>query len=84
MLTILLFLLFYYIALYPGGSSADAMDQYGQAISNSYKDWHPVIHTFLFYRLPTFFGDSYDSVIIWQLLIITGILIKTVILRKYF
>lgn len=74
LLTILLFLLFYYIALYPGGSSADAMDQYGQAISNSYKDWHPVIHTFLFYRLPTFFWDSYDSVIIWQLLIITGIL----------
>lgn len=73
-LIILLFCAFYYIALYPGGSSLDTLLQYNQAINNAYEDWHPVIHTLLFYKLPSLIVNSYDFIAIWQLFIISIIL----------
>ncbi|MBQ6570287.1 MAG: hypothetical protein IJL87_08510 [Clostridia bacterium] len=37
---------------WPGPFSQDSLDQYAQAISGSYNNWHPVIHTWLFFSLP--------------------------------
>lgn len=67
-------LLIYFIALYPGGSSPDTESQLAQALTNSYNNWHPVIHTFLFYRIPTLIVTDYTAVVIWQMAIIAIIL----------
>ena len=45
-------LLVYYILCYPGTFSYDPTKQYLEAISNKYTDWHPALHTLLFFTLP--------------------------------
>lgn len=69
-ITIIGFLLIF-ITFFPGGNTPDAIDQLRQAINNTYNDWHPAIHTFLFYRIPTLICDSYMAVVIWQLIILS-------------
>lgn len=39
-------------AYWPGAFSGDSIDQYRQAYSGRYNNWHPVLHTWLFFRLP--------------------------------
>lgn len=36
----------------PGSFQGDCINQVGQALSGTYKDWHPVWHTVLFYTIP--------------------------------
>ena len=45
-------LLIWFIAYAPGGFSPDSISQYEQAITGQFNDWHPVIHTILFFWLP--------------------------------
>lgn len=46
-------LLLWYIAYYPGCFSQDSKEQYEQATNISpYNDWHPVLHTILFFKVP--------------------------------
>lgn len=46
-------LLLWYIAYYPGCFSQDSKEQYEQATNTSpYNDWHPVLHTILFFNIP--------------------------------
>lgn len=47
-----LFFCGYYFCQYPGGSSPDVGNQYSQALSGIYSDWHPVLHTLLFFTIP--------------------------------
>lgn len=66
----LLVLFCYYIAYYPGAFSPDSMDQYGQAISNQYNDWHPVLHTLIAFKLPlTISGGWIGSIVLFQILL---------------
>lgn len=37
----------YLIAYFPGFMSTDSIDQWNQAVTSNYNDWHPVIHTLL-------------------------------------
>ena len=61
--------LFRYIAYYPGGFSYDVLNQLGQAISNSYEDWHPVIHTLLVIKLPLILtGKWIGSIVLFQII----------------
>lgn len=57
------------IAYWPGGFSPDSIDQYNQAITGRYLDWHPTLHTWLFFRLPLFlFHGSAAAIITVQLI----------------
>ena len=43
----------YYAAYYPGGVIIDSFNQWYQVQNGTYVDWHPVIHTLLFMKLPS-------------------------------
>lgn len=73
-LVILSVLLLYFLALYPGGASPDTKSQWNQAIHNSYSDWHPVLHTFFFYKIPSLFVKNYIASILFQILFVSIIL----------
>ena len=47
-----LFFCGYFLCQYPGGSSPDVVSQYSQALSGTYNNWHPALHTLLFFTLP--------------------------------
>lgn len=56
------------------GTSSDIQDQYNQAVTGEYNNWHPVAHTFLFYKLPiVIFGESINSVMLFQYLFMAGV-----------
>lgn len=40
------------MAYWPGSFFPDSISQYEQSISGTYNDWHPAIHTWLFFTLP--------------------------------
>ena len=39
-------------AFWPGSYSYDSINQYAQVIDGNYNNWHPVLHTWLFFWLP--------------------------------
>ena len=52
-----------YFLDYPAKSSVDVSNQYGQALSGEYNNWHPVVHTFIFYKVPMMiFGNDLNNV----------------------
>lgn len=62
-------LLFYFIAYYPGSFSDDSINQYEQAESNRYSDWHPAIHTLLAFKLPLVLSAGRaDSIVLFQII----------------
>lgn len=65
----LLVLLLHYFAYYPGSFALDTVDQYREAITNSYMDWHPVIHTLLVIKLPLLLtGGWIGSIVLFQVM----------------
>ena len=61
-------LLVWWAAFFPGCFSEDSINQLTQALSGSYVDWHPTIHTVLVYRLPlALTGGAVWSIILFQL-----------------
>lgn len=54
-------------AEWPGGVSYDASNQWRQALSGEYNNWHPVFHT-LMIRLVTRFTKNYTLLIILQII----------------
>ena len=62
--------LFKYVVYWPGAFVSDSFDQYGQAITGNYENWHPVIHTLLFFRLPLFLGGGWNgSIVLFQIIL---------------
>lgn len=60
----------WFTAYSPGGFSSDSISQYEQALSNNYSDWHPVIHTLLFFKIPMLlFNNSAPAIIICQIIL---------------
>ncbi|MBQ5837617.1 MAG: hypothetical protein IIW39_02985 [Clostridia bacterium] len=53
--------------IYPGSFSPDSIEQYKQTQLNEYNDWHPVLHTWLFFGLPNIFSDSPALLVTLQL-----------------
>lgn len=53
--------------LWPGSFSPDSIEQYTQSLTGEYNDWHPVLHTWLFFSVPMMFSDSPAVIIIFQL-----------------
>ncbi len=54
-------------AFYPGSFSPDSIEQYEQVLSGEYNDWHPVLHTWLFFGLPHIFSQSPALIVTLQL-----------------
>ncbi len=77
-------LLLYYIAYYPGSFSGDIINQYEQALSGVYYDWHPALHTFLFYTVPLRLFGNFGAVILMQIIyfsLAVGYLMRTLARR---
>lgn len=55
-------------ALYPGSFSPDSIEQYKQTQTGEFNDWHPVLHTWLFFGLPNIFSDSPSLIVTFQLI----------------
>ena len=55
-------------ALYPGSFSPDSFEQYKQAFSGEYNDWHPALHTWLFFSFPMLFSESPAVIVCFQLI----------------
>lgn len=51
----------YYIAYFPGGFGADCRFQLDQVLTGKYNDWHPAIHTLLFYTVLCRLGRCLDD-----------------------
>lgn len=64
-----LFFEMYLAGQYPGGMSPDTITQYSQGIGEAtYNDWHPVLHTLLFFTLPLKTGYRLGFVVFMQLI----------------
>ena len=76
----------YFLACYPGGYSADSLNQYMQAIENQYNDWHPVLHTLLAFELPLTLTNGWiGSVVLVQSLCFCAVIGYTCqVIRKHF
>lgn len=57
------------LAFYPGGISDDTLNQFEQAMGlRPYSNWHPALHTFLFFTLPLNAGPYIGLVVFYQVL----------------
>lgn len=57
-----------YVSVYPGGFVADNIYQYTQMINNSYNDWHPALHTFIFFTIPYKLTGNIGSIVFMQVI----------------
>ena len=67
--------LIYFFAAHPGGFTNDTLNQYNQSLNNQYNDWHPVIHTLIFFKIPMLLTNNYiSSMTLFQIIICSLIL----------
>lgn len=74
----------YYYAFFPGGFFGDCNTQLYQAVAGGYTDWHPFMHTFLFFMLPMRIFGAEEMIVFLQLLYFSlsfAYLVMTI--RKY-
>ena len=89
-LIIYLILIFLFIALsilanYPATTSYDIINQYNQALTNKYSDWHPLFHTLIFFKMPTLIYKGYISCSVFQGIFVGLVLVYfSKFCRKYF
>ncbi|MBR0220756.1 MAG: hypothetical protein IJQ63_03200 [Synergistaceae bacterium] len=65
-----IYFLIYYVVYYPGCFSPDSLNQIQEALTNKYIDWHPTLHTLLFFKLPlTLTGECLGSMVLMQIIL---------------
>jgi len=65
----------YYLAFYPGGFSPDSINQYSQAVTGQYNDWHPVFQTLFAFTLPlSLTGGWVGSIALFQTICLSAVL----------
>ena len=57
-----------YLSVFPGGFVIDSINQYTQALKGEYNDWHPALHTFLFFTIPYKLTGQIGSIVFMQIL----------------
>ena len=57
----------WYMAYYPGSFSLDSLSQYGQVMEEEYNDWHPVLHTLVFFALPIRITGEVSAIVLFQM-----------------
>ncbi len=66
-----------------GKITPDVQNQFDQAISGEYNNWHPTAHTFLFFKAPmAILGEDLKSVMIWQSMFVS--LIVTYLIYSFY
>lgn len=76
-----LVMMIWFKAYYPGSFSPDSIEQYEQAISGKYNDWHPVLQTLVTFTLPLKVFGTPASIIFTQIIcfsLISGYLSLTI------
>lgn len=63
------YLLLWLIAYYPGGFSTDCISQLNQALTGNYNNWHPVLHTWLFFWIPWQLFHTPAGIILYQIIL---------------
>lgn len=77
-------LIIWFLAFKPGCFSADSISQYRQALTGEYNDWHPTIHTLLFFTVPISIFHNVAAIVIIQLLLFAIVLsYSATIIYKY-
>lgn len=61
------YLLLWLVAFFPGGFSADSIFQYRQALEGTYNNWHPVLHTWLFFTIPNMLFHQPAGSVLFQI-----------------
>lgn len=79
----LLVFLFWFLAYYPGAYSPDSINQYKQAATGRYNDWHPVLHTLLIFTLPLKLTGANASIVFFQIAYFSLVLgiVSTIVYR---
>lgn len=67
-LIVFLIMMIWFWAALPGSFSVDSINQYTQAYTGRYVDWHPVWHTFVFFTLPLKIFGTASSIVFLQIL----------------
>lgn len=73
--------LFWFVAYFPGAFSPDSINQYGQAVSGRYNDWHPALHTLFAFTLPLKLTGINASIVFFQIVcfaLVLGVVATTV------
>lgn len=73
-IVVILVMMIWLLAYFPGSFSPDSIRQYGQAIGGTYDDWHPVWHTLVFFTFPLKLFGTPASIIIMQIVYFSLIL----------
>ena len=63
-----------FLAYYPGYATPDSLNQWKQVQTGIYSDWHPLIQTLFFMKLPSLFYNNIVSCTIFQMIFIFSIL----------
>ena len=78
-------IMFFMIFAFGAITSIDSLNQLKQVQTNSYSNWHPVVHTFIFFKVPLLVYNNLISCIIFQNIFILCILLYfCYFLRKHF
>ena len=64
-----------FLSYYPGYATPDSLNQWNQVQTGIYSDWHPLIQTLFFMKLPSLFYNNIVSCTIFQMIFIFSILI---------
>ena len=65
----LLFYLLWQWAYYPGSFSYDSISQLEQVISGNYNNWHPVLHTWIFFFIPYKIFNNVAVIVTFQIIL---------------
>lgn len=60
--------LVYQIIYWPGALSVDSLNQLSQVLTGNYDNWHPVLHTWLFFTIPYKLFHSVAGIVTSQIL----------------
>lgn len=70
----LLIFLIWYAAYFPGRFVGGPLSQYAQAVTGEYNDWHPVLHTLIFFTLPLKLTGKAASIVLFQVIYFAAVL----------
>ena len=65
----LLFYLLWQWAYFPGSFSPDSLSQLEQVITGNYNNWHPVLHTWIFFFIPYMIFNNVAAIVTMQIIL---------------
>lgn len=78
-------LLIWFLAYYPGAFSNDSINQYEQAVSGYYSDWHPFLHTLIFFTIPLkVTGRAFSIVLLQMVYLVIALAYMEISVYQYF